>query len=66
MNNCPFDCFQIGGPWIDVNPNCPYHGLDKLSPEDILLARVERLEEKVAKLTVELAKLNKAKPNRKG
>jgi hypothetical protein len=21
------DCFQIGGPWISEDPNCPVHGI---------------------------------------
>jgi hypothetical protein len=24
--NCPYECHQIGGPWIAENPDCPKHG----------------------------------------
>jgi hypothetical protein len=27
---CPWQCHQIGGPWISMNPSCPFHGLDPL------------------------------------
>ena len=26
--SCGFQCFEIGGPWIAENPDCPIHGSD--------------------------------------
>lgn len=26
--NCGYECYQIGGPWIAENPNCPVHGAE--------------------------------------
>lgn len=26
--NCGYQCYEIGGPWIAENPNCPVHGID--------------------------------------
>lgn len=23
---CPYECHQVGGPWIAENPSCPTHG----------------------------------------
>jgi hypothetical protein len=23
---CPWECHLIGGPWIEENPECPFHG----------------------------------------
>ena len=23
---CPWRCYEIGGPWIAENPDCPFHG----------------------------------------
>ena len=23
---CEYQCYEIGGPWIAENPNCPIHG----------------------------------------
>lgn len=28
--NCPWECHQIGGPWISENPKCPFHGINRL------------------------------------
>ena len=25
---CPWQCHQIGGPYISENPSCPFHGSD--------------------------------------
>jgi len=38
---CPWQCHEIGGPWIAENPSCPFHGhgidrvdLDELDPDE--------------------------------
>lgn len=23
---CPYQCNEVGGPWIAENPDCPFHG----------------------------------------
>lgn len=28
--SCPWQCHEIGGPWIAENPSCPFHGSDPL------------------------------------
>lgn len=36
MSLCPWRCFEIGGPFIAENPECPIHGRDSepLSDEE--------------------------------
>jgi hypothetical protein len=46
------ECYKIGGPFIDVDPNCATHrkgGLrDQEEAREVLEERVRKLEEKVA------------------
>ena len=30
---CGHRCFEIGGPWIDADPNCPFHGYEAQAKE---------------------------------
>lgn len=62
-------CYQIGGPFISFDPDCPAHGLDAQAREreeeverqeaqareEALLSRVEELEKLVEQLRTELA-----------
>lgn len=32
---CPWQCYEIGGPWITVNPSCPFHGVDPVDLEEL-------------------------------
>ena len=25
---CEYQCYEVGGPWIAENPNCPVHGTE--------------------------------------
>ena len=51
------ECYQVGGPWIDYDPDCPVHGNDaRRYREDAeqerqsLEDRIESLEQQVARL----------------
>ena len=52
--SCRHECYQIGGPWIGANPNCPVHRpggtQDQEDRIDALEARIEDLEERLALL----------------
>ena len=48
MSSCANRCYEIGGPWITVDPDCPIHGVEakdlqdwitKLENENFLLRR---------------------------
>lgn len=55
--SCGNHCYEIGGPWIQEDPNCPVHGTEaraaerqreaELAEKD---ARIEELEKRVAAL----------------
>lgn len=57
--SCSHDCFVIGGPWIDEDPNCPIHGREAQEAQeaknaqdaeiDALKARIKILEDKINK-----------------
>lgn len=51
------ECYQVGGPWIDYDPDCPIHGNDARRFREeaenehyALESRVETLERQVALL----------------
>ena len=45
MSDGECDCYQIGGPWIDVNPNCEIHRSGGLNDQvDELRTRIAELE----------------------
>lgn len=47
------DCFQIGGPWIAEDPNCPAHGKGGLQEElDDAMEEIARLREENAELRI--------------
>lgn len=64
-------CFQIGGPFIGADPDCPAHGTEAQAEKarqqeadardeqayQALLARLEALEAKVARLEAKLSDL---------
>ena len=31
--NCGHQCYEIGGPWIAEDPNCPVHGYEAQAEE---------------------------------
>lgn len=52
------ECFQVGGPWIAEDPNCPVHGRGGLGDQleesqtevESLRATIKKLEDRVLKL----------------
>lgn len=32
---CPWRCHEIGGPWITVDPACPFHGTDPVDLDEL-------------------------------
>jgi len=44
-------CYQIGGPFIAEDPDCPAHGTDGYAP------RLEKAEEQIAELRAEIEAL---------
>lgn len=49
--SCGRGCYEIGGPWIDCDPDCPEHGYDARKRADRLAeleAENEALRAKVA------------------
>ena len=39
------ECYQIGGPWIAEDPNCPIHGHQSHGREDRIEAILERVRD---------------------
>ena len=53
-------CYQIGGPFISFDPDCPAHGLEAQAREQQLIEQGQQitdLEQTVAQLRDELARL---------
>ena len=45
--NCGHECFKIGGPWIDVDPNCPFHGYEAQANEKCANSHREEIYEMI-------------------
>lgn len=41
--HCPWQCHEIGGPWIAENPDCPFHGTNPVDVEELDEAEGERM-----------------------
>lgn len=57
------ECYQVGGPWIAEDPDCPTHGDEarsRATKAANLEDEVERLEAEVAQLTQRLEVLERA------
>lgn len=57
------ECYQVGGPWIAEDPNCPTHGDEarsRATKAASLEDEVEHLEAEVAHLTRRLEALERA------
>lgn len=57
------ECYQVGGPWISEDPDCPTHGDEarsRATKAANLEDEVERLEAEVARLTRRLEALERA------
>lgn len=62
--DCDRRCYEIGGPWITFDPECPVHGYDAQREAEQLAAeeaakdeRLSRLEARVESLENELRRL---------
>ena len=45
---CPYQCHEVGGPWIAENPDCPIHGRDAQAEESIQDRVKSHLHERIA------------------
>ncbi len=59
---CDYECYQIGGPWIAENPNCPVHGAEAQRRDrdlDLLSERVDAADsvEELRALMLEMISL---------
>lgn len=50
-------CYTIGGPFIDADPDCAVHGDDAQSRDRAVDARFDELHEEIALLRMEIATL---------
>lgn len=41
--SCGYQCFEIGGPWISENPDCPFHGTEAKAREAQALAQEDKI-----------------------
>lgn len=57
--SCPYECNVIGGPWIDVNPTCPFHGYEAQEANKRREEEAERLGTYIADLRASLATLER-------
>lgn len=62
--SCPNHCYEVGGPWIEEDPNCPVHGTEaqrrdrQLAEEgEIEAARVKTQDERITALEALVAAL---------
>jgi primosomal protein N'' len=54
------ECYQIGGPWIAEDPDCPEHGSraqKRAKEKEDWESRVERLEDKIRDQQVTISRL---------
>lgn len=73
MSGCDRRCYEIGGPWITFDPECPVHGNDaqreaaereareqrEADAFAALVARVEALERKLEEQDSELRRVRR-------
>lgn len=46
--SCASRCYEIGGPWITYDPNCPIHG-DDARERGLLQSEVDRMRDEEIK-----------------
>lgn len=44
---CEYQCYEVGGPWIAENPDCPVHGLSAQVEENYRERTKERLYQQI-------------------
>lgn len=57
MSVCANRCYEIGGPWITADPDCPLHGVEACHRESLLQDRISRLEDENLLLRREIAEV---------
>lgn len=55
--SCANHCFEIGGPWIAEDPNCPIHGQDAQDRETRQLERDDEVDARISQLVSIVADL---------
>lgn len=48
------ECYMIGGPWIDVDPNCPVHGDEAKREREELKAANRSIDDRLQELETRL------------
>ena len=44
------ECYQVGGPWIAEDPDCPIHGAYAQQQESVRVDELEQLHQRISKL----------------
>ena len=44
---CEYQCYEVGGPWIAENPDCPVHGTEAQREENYRERTKERLYQQI-------------------
>ena len=51
------ECYQVGGPFIAEDPDCPVHGTDAQRRDEAHDERMAELEARIASLEIQYASL---------
>lgn len=54
---CEYQCYEIGGPWIAENPNCPVHSIEAQRQQEIEQSEQQKLEDRVSELERQVQQL---------
>lgn len=44
---CQYQCYEVGGPWIAENPDCPVHGHEAQAEQNARQWEKERLYQQI-------------------
>ena len=53
--SCEYRCYEVGGPWIDVDPNCPFHGYEAQRQRELAEAQKQEMEDRIIELEEQVA-----------
>ena len=53
--SCEYRCYEVGGPWIDVDPNCPFHGYEAQRQQKFAEAQQQEIEDRIINLEEQVA-----------
>ena len=56
---CDRRCYEIGGPWITFDPECPVHGYDAQREDEQLAAEEAAKDERLSRLEARLASVER-------